>query len=97
MTDAPSETADLEIDVVTYTPLAQHTARGGLFLVTGASLADVARAIAANRTAEVEAYIEGGKLRRPAADEHELFAKDPEAYTFSFVIVQPFVLAQLQS
>jgi hypothetical protein len=96
MTDAPNETR-IEIDVVTYTPLAQHTARGGLFLVTGASLADVASAIAQNRTKEVEAYIEGGELKRPSAEEHERFSKDPEAYTFSFVIVQPFVLAQLQS
>lgn len=84
-----------QVDIVPFTPLAPHAARGGLFFVDAAEdIVEVALAIAENRTADVESLVATRKLRRPEADELARFEREPDSTSFRFIIVQPFVLAQ---
>jgi hypothetical protein len=98
MTDALRDKLIAEIETISFPLLAAHAARDGLFLVGDqVPLVEVALAVVRNDTVAVEKLVEAGALRRPNADELMRFDRDPEAHTFRFIIVQPFVLAQLLS
>jgi len=70
-------------------------ARGALFLVSpGADLLDVSAAVARDDRARVEALLAGGALRRATDDDARTFQAAPTT-RFQFVIVQPWVIAQV--
>ena len=74
--------------------LRPHHQREALFLVSpDLDLVEAALAVASNRADRVEAWLTVGRLGRPEA----AMAPVLEAGRFQFVIVQPFVLAQLLS
>jgi len=74
--------------------LAMHHRRDGLFVVDATvSLLDVAVAVAEDRTAAVEGWIEGGHLTRPTKAQVERWEGEVGA-RFVSAVVQPFVLAQ---
>lgn len=88
---------ELERFEADFSMLAAHAKRDALFLVAdGLELEQVARAIAADETAKVTAWLQSGELRRPSMDELGAWESEPGA-GFVVVIVQPFVLARRQT
>ena len=72
--------------------LRPHHTRDALFLVSpDLDLVEAAVAVATNRADRVEVWLTVGRLGRPAT----ALVPELEAGRFQFVIVQPFVLAQL--
>ena len=70
-------------------------ARGGLFLASPeVDLLEVAEAMAKDDRARVEQLLQSGALRRASDDDARLFQASPER-RLQFVIVQPWVLAQV--
>lgn len=75
--------------------LAAHQARGALLmLVPQLDLLDVAEAMAKDDTARMAAWLKGGALSRVSAAQAEQLAEQGEL-RFQFVVVQPWVLAQV--
>ncbi len=72
--------------------LRPHHARDALFLVSpDLDLVEAAVAVATNRADRVEVWLTVGRLGRPTPE----MLDDLVGARFQFVIVQPFVLAQL--
>lgn len=83
-----------EIAAIHWPVLEAHHRRGALFVVDPTvELADVATAIAEDRSPEVQGWLEAGHLGRPTDDDAAAWAEEQGA-RFLFVIVQPYVLAQ---
>lgn len=81
-----------EIGDVKLRDLAAHHLRGALFVVAaGASLLDVAVAVAADDVAQVREWLDDGTLRRSADDDLATWRHDG---CFSAVVLQPYVLVQ---
>ena len=79
---------------MTWLDLRHHASRHGLFVVHGeTSLVEVGRAVAADDSSRVEAWIGRGQLARPTPQEHAAWEADMSCF-FDFVIVQPFVLVK---
>jgi len=79
---------------VLYSDLRAHLARDAVFVVAlQASLADCALAIATDNVAEVKRLLGDATLRKPTAEELEIWPKDP-ARSWQALVVQPFVLIQ---
>lgn len=77
--------------------LKPHQSRGDLLIVdTSLDLVEVGRAIADDQTAKVKEWLNGGMLSRPGVDAITLW-ETIEEEIFDFVIVKPFVLAQLRA
>jgi hypothetical protein len=86
-----------EVLPASWPELLYQFARGGLFVVSpGADLLDVASALAKDERARVEQLIAAGDLRRASDDDARTFQSTP-TLRFQFVIVQPWVLAQVLS
>ena len=69
--------------------------RDSLFIVVpGLDLETVALAIAQDKKAEIESWINSEQIKRPSPNEIKDWQTPPEA-TFNFYILQPFVVAQL--
>jgi hypothetical protein len=84
-----------EVLPASWPELLYQFARGGLFVVSAeADLLDVASALARDDRALVESMIAGGALRRATDDDARVFQGTP-GIRFQFVIVQPWVLAQV--
>jgi hypothetical protein len=95
MTDPVRAKIESEIDETLWYALAVHAQRDALFLVDPSlNLADVAHAIATNRTAIVAHWIDAALMKRPSADERAALDAALPAPRFRIAIVQPFVLAQ---
>ena len=74
--------------------LAPQHARDVLFVVRAPlALLDVAVAVAEDRAADVQAWIESGQLARPTLEQAHAWASE-EGSRFVIAIVQPVVLAQ---
>lgn len=95
MEDDESRRLGAEIARVTWLDLRQHALRGALFVVhPDAKLLEVGLAVASDDKAAVEQWLTSGQLARPSVEEHAAWEADLSR-PFDFVIVQPFVLAQL--
>ena len=78
--------------------LKMHARREALFLVAEPlELVDAALAVAQDQPALVGAWLQSGELRRPTAAEAARWLEAEDQPLFRAVIVQPFVLAQLDS
>lgn len=83
-----------EIGEVTWHWLRPHQQRGALFVVAaGLELAAVGAAVAADRAELVRAWLAGGELARPSAEQLARWEDDPTR-SLRMLIVQPFVLVQ---
>ena len=81
---------------VDYAALAAHVKRNALFLVAPQlALLDVGLAVVRNRAPIVAHWLREELLRRPTAAELDAWEADASSHAFSFLIVQPYVLAQL--
>lgn len=75
--------------------LAAHQARGALLLLAPQlDLLDVAEAMAQDDTARMTGWLKSGNLTRVGAAQAEQLAAQEEL-RFQFVVVQPWVLAQV--
>jgi hypothetical protein len=84
-----------EVLPASWPELLYQFARGGLFVVAPlADLLDVATAMAKDDRPRVELLLERGVLRRASDDDARLFQGTP-GLKFQFVIVQPWVVAQV--
>jgi hypothetical protein len=84
-----------EVLPASWPELLYQFARGGLFVVSPDSdLLDVACALARDERSLVESMIASGALRRATDDDARAFQGTP-GIRFQFVIVQPWVLAQV--
>jgi hypothetical protein len=84
-----------EVLAVAVRELLPHFARGGLLLVAPElDLLDVACGIARDEKARVEAWLLSGSLRRCSDDDARELVAMPDKRA-QFVIVQPWVIAQL--
>ncbi len=82
--------------VTDFAALRPHAARGALLVVSPSlRLLDVAMAIATNRSAVVALWVGQGLLRKPTPEELAAWTAQPAEPRFRFVIVQPYVLAEL--
>jgi len=83
-----------EIGTVPWHTLQVHATGGTLVLVAPAlDLAEVGAAIAEDRTSHVQTWLREGLIHKPDEDEIELLG-EAEGTPFSFLIVQPFVIAK---
>ena len=83
-----------EIAVVTWEDLRPHAEDERLFLVAQSlQLIDAALALARDDTQRVSAWIEAGDIGRPTPEQLTAWAQGTQA--FRFLILSPFVLAQL--
>lgn len=82
-----------EILPIGWQDLAPHFARGGLLIASPElDVITVGEAIARDDTAQVEAWITAGTLRRATDDDATRWAESTPQ--FQFLILQPWVLAQ---
>lgn len=99
MSDETELRSKLESSVgpVFYSDMAAHIRRGGLLVVAPElALVDAAVAIARDDSAAVSGWLERAQLRRPTPAEVSQWEKT-DGMKFDAVVVQPFVLVQLQS
>lgn len=95
MTDDLRTKIESEIDETAWDALAAHAKRQALFVVDpSVGLVTAALAIAQNRAAVVQHWIESGVLARPSPDECAVYDLEPLAYRFRIAIVQPHVLVE---
>jgi len=82
-----------EVQETSWDALVKHAERGGLILVSPQlDLVVAALAVAEDRSEDITTFLEAGLLIRPS--EATVASLDAEGNPkFSFVIVQPFVLA----
>jgi hypothetical protein len=84
-----------EVLPASWPELLYQFARGGLFVVAPhADLLEVAAALARDDRTQVESFLSGAALRRASDDDARYFQSTP-GLRFQFVIVQPWVLAQV--
>ncbi len=95
MTDPVREKLRSEVLATGLNELLPHFARGALLLVDPAlDLLDAALAIARDDAAQIEAWLGQGKLSRVNDDGARALVSQP-TLRFQFVIVQPWVVAQV--
>jgi len=83
-----------QITPTSWTQLEPHLRRAALFVVDPAvPLLDVAVAVAEDRKTAIEDWLEASRLARPTTEQIEAWGEE-KGTRFTFVIVQPFVLAQ---
>jgi len=84
-----------EVLPASWPELLYQFARGGLFVVAPeADLLDVATAMAKDDRKVVELLLQAGALRRATDEDARYFQSTPHL-KFQFVIVQPWVVAQV--
>lgn len=84
-----------EIDITSWEMLHPHYMREALFILNKPNdLAQMGKLIADNKTHLVKAFLDSNELRRPTETEIAGFKND-EKLKFKFLIVQPFVLVQI--
>jgi hypothetical protein len=84
------------IHEVDFEALAPHVQRDALLLVAPAlGLLDCAMAIASNRAQVIAYWLNHDLIRKPTAAELSTWSTLASATRFHFIIVQPFVVAQL--
>ena len=85
---------EAEIAAVTWKLLRPHAADNRLFLVgNGLALLDAALAVAEDDSPTVQRAVDAGQLLRPSAE--QIRSWETGSPGFRFVIVSPFVLAEV--
>lgn len=85
-----------EVESCDWSMLEQHHQRGAAFLVQNSvDLFDAAVALATDDVQSVKNWQTSGELRAPKEEEVNDWAKTPHQKLAKFLIVQPFVLFQL--
>ena len=84
-----------EIQNATWAPLEEHLERGGLLIVSNdLDLVEVGVKIATDDVEFVKDQLKLKKLIQPMENQAEAFRNDDDLQ-FRFIIVQPYVLAQI--
>jgi len=97
MTDELRARIAAQVHRVAWEPLAPHDKRGGLVMVDPAlDLIEVALAVADDDTEKVEAWMNARQLTRATEEQTAAWDQDADA-RFAVVIVQPYVLAQVEA
>ena len=85
-----------EIQKASWELLKTHHERGALFFVDSRyKLSDVAEWVAKDNVSQIKILLDNNELRKPNEEEVNNWDKNLTAEYASFVIVQPYVLAQL--
>lgn len=87
---------DFEILITDWAALKPHAARDAVVVLklgSGPTLAQVAQAIATDRSAQVQHWISTGVLAKPSAEQLAAWKQAPQTQ-FEHVILQPYVLIQ---
>jgi hypothetical protein len=93
---AVRESLERSLGVVFTSDLAAHLKRDGVIVVAPTlSLLDCAVAIALDDKARVAAWLADGSVRRASEEERAHWPSEPQREWLA-VVVQPFVLVQLQ-
>ncbi len=86
-----------EIDQTSWSELEVHVKRSGLLLVDKTlDLAAVAFKVATDDVQPIKEWMDSSLIKRPLEDEIAHFKKSPLDKQFSFLIIQPYVLAQIR-
>lgn len=86
----------LEKDILdtNWKPLAEHFARGAVYLLDKElELLDVGVAMAEDDVGRIKTWLDDGLLYPPTPEEATAFSKDSDIY-FNMLIVEPYVLIQ---
>jgi hypothetical protein len=100
MTEETPTLEDLtkEIDLTSWSELEIHEKRSGLILVDSTlSLAEVALKVANDDAESVKSWMAKNLILRPTETQITSFKENPAHKQFSFLIVQPYVLAQINT
>lgn len=85
-----------EIEVADWSMLEPHYKRDALFMVSGElELVQVASMVAQSRIDMIDFWIKDGLIVRPTEKEQKVYEETKFKKLANFMIVQPFVFAQL--
>jgi len=85
-----------QVDEADWSLLAPHHTRGALFIVDRElDLVEVATAIAQDDLNRVQIWLGNSQLRRPSEEEEKSWSEDQHRKMAQFLIVQPYVIIQL--
>ncbi len=99
MSDLIRKKLEEDCGVAGWELLQPHQKRDALFLVDeGLDLVTVGVAVAQDDALQLNGWLEAGEVSRPTKEELAAWSENPtSAPSFSFVIVQPFVFAKIQT
>lgn len=86
----------LEKDILdtNWKPLAEHFARGAVYLLDNdLDLIEVGVAMAQDDVSQIKTWLDDGLMCPPTPEEATHFAKDSDIY-FNMLIIEPYVLIQ---
>ncbi len=87
---------ETEIQGIDWFSLKDHYRRDALFIISQKlELLVVADAMAKDQSAVIAAWLKSEDIRRPSDEEVELWGKDEYKKLANYLIVRPYVLAQL--
>ena len=87
-----------EIDVTSWSELAVHEKRASLIMVDAKlDLAEVALKVALDDAETIKAWMSQNLILRPTEEQLTSFKENSLKKQFSFLIVQPYVLAQIET
>jgi len=90
------EKLQTEIEQADWDMLASHHKAGVVFFIAkDIDLLDAAIAVARDDKENVAAWLKSGHMKKPTDDEAKEYDKNPYEKIARFVIIQPFVIAQL--
>ena len=97
MTEELAEKLKTDIDETCWNDLAPHEARQALILIDSSlDLADVGSKVASDDVESIKAWMDQGLVSRPTEEQLEGYKANPHSKQFHFLIIQPYVLAQLK-
>jgi len=88
------EKLEKEILDTNWTPLAEHFARGAVYLLAHElDLVEVGLAMAEDNVSQIKNWLDDGLMYPPTPEEATAFAADPDLL-FNMLIIEPYVLIQ---
>jgi hypothetical protein len=85
-----------EIDITSWSELEVHEKRSALILIDSTlNIAEVALKVASDEVEAIKTWMSQNLILRPTEEQITNFKENPLHKQFSFLIVQPYVLAQL--
>jgi|SaaInlStandDraft_2_1057019.scaffolds.fasta_scaffold376643_1 hypothetical protein len=92
------ENLSKEIDLTSWSELEVHQKRSALIIIdVKLDLAEVALKVALDDAEAIKAWMTQNLILRPTEDQLASFRENPLHKQFSFLIVQPYVLAQIET
>lgn len=85
-----------EVETADWNMLKPHHEKETVFIVSGdLGLLDVAVAVATDKAHMIKVWLESGQLSKPSKHHEEEFGKNEFKKICDFIIIQPYVLIQL--